>query len=122
MFKSRLGDFIRISKTETSQDRVVYAVPESHRPPHWPSERPLPALGSPVGDLSSPAFVTKVEASITKYDDQLELYWLRADILAGSEDRSVRKLGELYRVENRIRYKYADLKPASKVQNDRYIR
>lgn len=122
MFRSRLGDFIQISKTETGQDRVVYAVPDSLRPPHWPSARPLPALGSPIGDLGSPAFAAKVESSVAKYDDQLELYWRRADILAGSEDRSVRTLGDLYRVENRIRYRYAALKPASKVQNDRYIR
>lgn len=122
MFRSRLGDFIQKSETDTGDERLVYSVPDHRRPHYWPSAKPLPALGPVVGDLSSPAFQDKVRKSIDKYDDQLELYWKREGLLAGYEDRSVATLGALYRVENRIRYQYAALKPASKMQNDRYIR
>lgn len=66
--------------------------------------------------------MSAVKDSIAKYDEQLELHWKRQGLLDGYDDRSVETLGNLYRVENRIRYKYADLKPASKKQNDRYIR
>lgn len=121
MFKSRLGDFIQISKTSDGEDRVVYAVPDSRRPQHWHDARPLPATGKAVGNLASPSFVAKIEQSISQYDNQLELFWRREELNQECGDRSVRTLGELYRVEDRLRWKYSMLKPNSATQNDRYI-
>lgn len=121
LFKSRLGDFIRISKTREGEDQVVYAVPDFRRPPHWHSARPLPATGKAVGSLDSPSFVAKVEESISQYDVQLELFWRREELNREGGDRSVRTLGQLYRVEDRLRWRYCMLKPGSAKQNDRYI-
>lgn len=121
-FASRLGDFVRASKTPDGEDQVVYAVPDDRRPPHWHSARPLPAVGRPTGSLASPIFCAKIEQSIAQYDDQLELYWRREELNKADGDRSVLALAELYRVEDRIRWRYSALKPKSAVQTDRYIR